>query len=269
MIPLLKSLLPETWRHWIRSKRRWKWFRGNFASWSEARKASKGYDNAAVLDRVLFATREVLEGRAAWERDGTTFTEPRFNEPLLDTLKHIKMISGHQLCLLDFGGGLGGTWRQHRAGLGGDANVRWMVVEQPHYVAAGKEFSDEVLAFHASLDEAQRCGISRVILFSSVLQYLERPYQLLAGLDSRGFEHVIVDRTPFALDDCERLVVQHTPPELGGGSYPSWLFKRERLLTALGPNFILQKEWPGFDDVDAAVEFRGFYFVRKNSRSLG
>lgn len=259
----LKAVLPESWRHWLRPARHWRWFEGDFATWAEARKLSVGYDNAAVLDRVVRATREVIAGRATWERDGTTFAELQVNAPLLKVFKDIKALSSGRLNLIDFGGGLGGTWRQHRAVLGGGTGIRWQVVEQPHYVAAGREFADGVLTFHESLDDAQRSEVPRAILLSSVLQYLERPHELLAEMDRRGFEHVIVDRTPLAFDGRERLVVQRTPPELGGGSYPSWFFNRERLLASLGPKFVLRTEWPGFDDLDPAVKFHGFYFQRK------
>lgn len=263
MKSFLKAVLPESWRRLLRPSRRWQWFRGDYRSWAEARAASAGYDDAAVLQRVVAATRDVRAGRAAWERDGSTFAEPAVNEPLLAALQAVRAACGGKLDLVDFGGGLGGTWRQHRDALGGDTGVKWTVVEQPHYVTAGREFADGVVQFQPSLDAGPSSGPGRAVLLSSVLQYLEHPHELLGELDRRGFDHVIIDRTALAVDGRDRIVVQHTPPSLGGGSYPAWFFNRDRLLAALGPRFALQAEWPGFDDVDPRVAYRGFRFRRQ------
>lgn len=166
------------------------------------------------------------------------------------------------LDLLDFGGGLGCTWWQHRGVLADFAKVRWRVVEQPHYVFAGQEFASDVLSFHLSLGEVQRTSPCSVILLSGVLAYLEKPYELLNEINESGFSHVLVDRTAFLLCGEDRLVVQHTPPELGGGSYPIWLFNRANVIAALGVNFSIKAEWPGADVIDARVNYQGLYFQR-------
>jgi putative methyltransferase (TIGR04325 family) len=264
---LLKHALPERTRRWLRQALRWRWFHGDYATWAEARAVSAGYDDGAVLARVLHATREVRAGRALWDRDGVTFQEPEFNVPLLAVLRAIAAGEGQRLELVDFGGALGGTWWQHRSALADLAGVRWRVVEQPHFVTAAQEFANPVLSFHESLAAAGQDGPATAILFSSVLPYVEFPHALLAEADRRGFRHILIDRTPLAVDGRERLVVQRTPPELGGGSYPSWCFRRETLLAALERNYVLRTEWPGFDQVDPSVEYRGFHFARIDSAS--
>lgn len=228
--------------------------------------ASVGYDDGAVLQRALVAARTVRAGQAAWERDGALFAGPAVHAPLLAALRRAAEENRHRLDVLDFGGAFGSAWWQHREALSGLARVNWRVVEQPAFVAAGRgEFTDKILSFHSTVEEACQDGRPQVLLLSSVLQYLEAPHQLLADTVARGFEHVIIDRTPFAHDGRERLVVQHTPPALGGGSYPCWLFDLKRLVAPLGAHYDLVAEWPGFDDVgDRRVEFRGFHYRRKS-----
>lgn len=242
---------------WWRQRFGWRWFRGDYATWAEARGASAGYDDAAVLAQALDAARAVRAGRALWERDGTLFHAPEFNEPLLAALAGIP----RPFDLIDFGGALGSTWWQHRSRLEG---VRWHVVEQPHYVAAGREFEGPALRFHASLAEALAAVPARVMLFSSVLQYLPEPRTPLAEVAAAGLEHVILDRTSFTTGARTRLAVQCTPPALGGGSYPCWLFHRPELLAPLATAYEEVAEWPALDALAHDVRHRGFHFRRRS-----
>ncbi len=237
------------------------WYSGPYSTWEDAQAASAGYGDEAILARVIAAARDVRAGRALWDRDGRTFTKPVLNEPLLRALRRVADAEGGRLDVVDFGGGLGSTWWQHREALGDVA--RWRVVEQPSFVAAGEEFATEVLTFHASLADAQHASRSPAILFSGVLPYLEKPLELLASLSGLGFSHVVLDRTPFVTASSDELVVQHTPPRLGGGSYPSWLFTRTSILSAIGSPFELLDEWHGSDDVDPRVQFAGLYARRR------
>lgn len=259
---LLKQVVPEPARRWWRRVRGPRLYHGNYASWAEVPADAKGYDDHAVLARVCAAARDVRAGRAAWDRDGVTFPNPMSNAPLLTALRAVAVAEGGRLDLVDFGGALGSTWWQHRLALADLGGVRWQVVERADFIAAGREFADQVLGFHATIEAALGAYPPRTILLSSVLPYLEHPYELLAEVVRRGFRHIIIDRTSFAADGRERLVVQHASPELGGGRYPCWVFSRSRLLESLGPEYALVAEWPGFDEVDPAVNYRGFHFQR-------
>jgi len=259
---LLKTIVPGGTRRWLRQTLGWRWLRGDHATWAGAKAASKGYDDPAIVERVRDATRAVRDGRAAWERDGVVFPEPWAHEPLLKALRHIAAAEGGKLEIVDFGGGLGSTWWQHRSWLADLECVRWRVVEQPALVAVGQaEFSHGVLSFHPTLDAA---GPTPAVLFSSVLQYLEYPHALLEQAVRRGVRHVIIDRTGFSRDGRDRIAVQFTPPALGRGSYPCRVFGRARLLEPLKKDYILAKEWPvGFDRLDRNVDYCGFYFQRR------
>lgn len=125
-----------------------------------------------------------------------------------------------------------------------------------------------MLTFHKSIEAALGSSAPTLILFSSVLSYLENPREILAEASGRGFRHILIDRTPILLAGNDQLVVQHTPAELGGGSYPAWLFSRATLLDFLGPHYRLKTEWPGFEELDPRVQYRGFHFERVEQMSI-
>ena len=255
-------MVPAGWRRWWRRRFGWRWLIGDYATWAEARAASAGYEDGAVLQQVVAAARAVRDGTALWDRDGATFTVPEINRPLVAALRAVAADHGGRLEVVDFGGGLGSTWRQHRLVLG-DLAVRWRVVEQPHFVTAGAEFADEVLSFHGTLRDACAVGGTQVLLCSGVLQYLEHPDRILGEALRLAFSRIVVDRTPFAVDGQRHLVIQRVPPALGGGSYPSWLFGATELLAPLLPHYRLAESWPAFDDLGPRAAYRGCLLVRQ------
>ena len=100
------------------------------------------------------------------------------------------------LNVLDFGGALGSSYFQNRKFLVGLPRVSWNVVEQPHFVDAGRVYiQDETLRFYKDLDECLIQTSPNVIILSSVLQYIQNPFGLLQTLCSLGAETLIIDRT--------------------------------------------------------------------------
>ncbi len=264
MRSLLKVLIPSSLRRKLRMRFQRRWFRGTFQSWEEAAASSVGYDDLAVLDRAVQATREVLQGRALWERDGHAFQELEVHTPLMAAFQKVATWSGIPFGVVDFGGGLGSTWRQHQEILGSMGVKRWRIVEQAHFVKAGEEFSSGTLQFHGELEVALDSGDCNAILFSGVLQYLEDPYIVLSMAMNSVVEYIIIDRIPLSLDGCERITVQHTPAMLGGGSYPCWLMSRQHLLDVIKERFDLVNEWQGFDRIDPdVVQYSGMLFRRR------
>ena len=202
------------------------WFRGNYSSWSEARRDSIGYDAPDILAKVLAATREVMAGRAAYERDSVTFARIEYSFPLLVCLLYAATQTGNRLSVLDVGGSLGSSFRQNRAFLGHLEYLRWSVVEQAHFVRVAKaEIADMVLRFYESIDECLAVETPNFVLLSSVIPYLEAPYQLLTTLFTQRFEFVVIDRTPFFSEDLpDRITVEEVAPSIYAGSYPAWFF---------------------------------------------
>jgi putative methyltransferase (TIGR04325 family) len=196
--------------------------------WAEARAASSGYDDPAILDKVAAATRKVLAGQAEYERDSVLFDRIEYAWPVLAGLLWAAAGNGGRLSVIDFGGSLGTTYFQNRKFLR-NLDVRWNVVEQPHFAARGRaEFEDDRLRFHESVDAARSAGAPDVVLFGGSLQFLERPYEVLEGVTRLPHGVMILDATPFSELDDDRVCVQHVPASIYAASYPSHVFSRAK-----------------------------------------
>ena len=209
----------------------WQWIRGEYETWAEASRASRGYDDPRILHRVIASTRRVKSGLAAFERDGVAFDRPFQHRQLLSALFEAASVRGGRLRVLDFGGALGSAYWQHREQLQELAELDWLVVEQPHFVEAGnREFSTRELRFTDSLPAMGDDPVPDILLASSSLQYVSVPWDVLARLLAIGASRVLLDRIPLLVSAGDRLCVEHVPPELGETSYPVWFLGRERLL---------------------------------------
>jgi putative methyltransferase (TIGR04325 family) len=238
-------------------------FTGDYASWAEAGLVARGYDAPAIIEKALAAARAVRDGQAAYERDTVLFAEPAVHGPLLAGLLRAAAQHGGCLQVVDFGGALGSAWWQHRAWLEGLAEVTWEVIEQPHFVAAGRqEFEIGPLRFRAWLDDCTAEPARAVMLLSSVLPYLENPHTVAADIARRGYRHVLIDRTGFVRDRADRLTVQRVPANIYDASYPCWFFEQKRLLRPFETHYRVVAEWPSFDEVDIDAEFRGLLLER-------
>ncbi|OAI52046.1 hypothetical protein AYO46_06655 [Betaproteobacteria bacterium SCGC AG-212-J23] len=207
-------------------------FEGDYASWEEAQRASGGYDRGEILQRVRAAELKVRQGEAADARDGVTFPEIQFSFPVMTALARAAGRNAG-LRVLDFGGALGGLYRQYKA-LRIPGSLSWTVVEQKAYVELGRaEFAGAELQFADTLEGAR----ADVVVLSSVLQYLPDPYALVRQVLDCGARHVVVDRTPCSGLSRDVLAVQHVPPQIYEASYPCWIFSRARLLDAFAKGF--------------------------------
>lgn len=236
--------------------------------WTEAVRRSSGYDDAAILERVVAATREVVAGRAAFERDSVLFQEPIAPTALLFPLLRHALRHPGPLEVVDFGGSLGSTYRQCRPYMPETMSVRWTVVEQPAFVRAGQnEFATDELRFASSLDELPRAANRRVLLASSVLQYLERPHEVLDSIDASEATTLVIDRTPVWDGPTDALTVQHVPAQIYRGSYPCWIFSQDALSKLFESSWRLVSRFSCAEGWHRArrgprFEFRGYIWER-------
>ena len=199
-------------------------FSDGYGTWDEARAASTGYDLPSILEKTAQASLKVKRGEAASERDSVLLDEIEYTWPALAGLMWVAARNGGRLGVLDFGGSLGTSYFQNRKFLD-PLSVRWSIVEQAHFVAAGRrDFEDERLRFYDSVDDAVAAGRPDAVLLGGVLQYLEHPYALLERLAAIPPELMILDRMPFSDLDDDRISVQHVPAEIYRASYPSHVF---------------------------------------------
>lgn len=228
---LARALLPQPLRRWLTRHQRLR-FTGPYPDWNAARAASSGYDAPEILPRTAAAAREVVAGRAAYERDTVLFTEPHADPFLLDAIQRAAPSgAATPLRVLDFGGSLGSTFFQMRPWLAPGRALRWDIVEQPAVAGLGhREFQTADLRFHANLEAALATDAAapHVVLLSSVLSYVEHPWPILERLAALPAAAWIATRTCFSDTPADRVVVQHVPASIYRASYPAWVLAEEK-----------------------------------------
>lgn len=261
----LKGLLPPVAATLMRSLgQRIRWS-GDYRSWEAAAAASGGYAAEPILAQVEAATRRVLAGQAAWERDGVCQAEPGFRWPLATALLRAAADRGGRLAVLDLGGALGSTWLQHRALLDG-LDLRWTVVEQPSFVLRGRALHQDgeqhrFLRFESDLEQALAAAPHDLALLASVAQYLPDPRAALERIAAAEVPWLVLDRTACTAGDRDRITVQHVPASIYRASYPCRFLAAGPFLAWMASRWDLVAELP-CDDLGAprGCRFRGFLF---------
>jgi putative methyltransferase (TIGR04325 family) len=230
-------------------------FDGGHADWSSAAAAARGYDDAAILQRVRDATREVVAGRAAYERDSVLFDHWQPPFALLAPLLRHALAHGGRLDVADFGGSLGSSYRQCRPFLPRLDVLQWHVVEQPAFAAAGRaEFSTAELHFHERLADLPPALAPRLLMACSVLQYLPQPAQAIDEWTASDAQTLLLDRTPMWDGNADRACVQQAPRHIYDSSYPCWVLSRPQLFGRLERGWRLVCE---FDSPEGRHTARG------------
>ncbi len=219
-----------------------------YTSWAEAKAKSTGYNEDNILQKVLNSSKAVRDGKAVYERDSVLFDEIQYSWAILSILQKIALENNNSLTLVDFGGSLGSTYFQNRMWLK-NIKIKWIIVEQSHFVEIGKkEFQNDILLFEYSLEEAFKHQ-PNVVLFSSVLQYLESPETIINQVIKYGIENILIDRTSISSNIInEVFTVQTVHEEIYKASYPCRFFNEQNLLDNFIPQYKLITNFPSYCD---------------------
>jgi putative methyltransferase (TIGR04325 family) len=235
-------------------------YAGRYASWEEAAAQATGYDAAVILERVKEATLKVRRGEAAYERDSVVFPTIQYAWPVLAGLLRAAL-EDRRLSVLDFGGSLGTSYHQSRRSLGAVSGLEWSIVEQPHFVACGRElFQDATLRFYSTVSECLSHRQPNVILLSSVLHYLPDPESVTRQLRAASASWCIIDRTPVTTGETF-VSVQMVPPAIYPASYPVRLAPAKAWL-AMFPEFAVEAEFDSACDPSRPYRHVGFLLRR-------
>lgn len=238
---------------------------GNYKSWTEAKKHSLGYDSDYILNKVKDALLKVKNGEAVSERDSVIFDKIEYSFPVLSAILWIAIQNRGNLNIIDFGGSLGSSYFQNKKFLNSLSKVNWNIVEQNKFVECGqKYFQNEQLKFFETIDECIHSQQPYAILLSSVLPYIEKPYELLDSILKQNFRYIIFDRTPFVPSKEERLTIQKVHPAIYHGSYPCWFFNEEKFLEKFKERYELITDFYSSDRANIKSVFKGFLFRLKN-----
>lgn len=225
------------------------WF-GDYNNWQAALRECKGYQDEMILEKCKNSLLKVKNGSAIYERDSVLFKEMQYNFPLREALQKIGTENKFKLNVLDFGGSLGSVYFQNKIFLSESLNLKWCIVEQKHFVDCGKKyFEDQQLKFFYTIEDCIKDDAPDVLLLSSVLQYLQDPYQWIDKFIQTGITYIILDRTAFVEKEDDLLTVQHVPETIYKASYPAWFFNKEKLLNRFNNHYsILSSFNSGYTD---------------------
>jgi putative methyltransferase (TIGR04325 family) len=245
--PILKSIIPPILSDNMRFRSKYGWF-GDYPSWEDAQKDSVGYDSELIFEKVKNSLLKVKNGEAVYERDSVLFDKVDYSWPLLASLLWIAAQKGNYLNIIDFGGSLGSTYFQNRKFLSAVKKLRWNIVEQDNFVNCGKKyFEDEMLKFYYDIGSCMKETNPSTILFSSSIQYIEKPYDLLANILKNKFEYIIFDLTGFISNGSrDRLTIQKVPPSIYEATYPCWFLNKEKFLSIFKNNYSLVEKFEGY-----------------------
>lgn len=222
----LKSLLPLVMTDWIQSMRSpWS---GDYASWGEAVRDCDGYDNDLIIKSVLDAAEKIKNGDYPYERDSVLFEKVVYSWPL-STAIFWAALSKKKLNVVDFGGGLGSSFYQNRIFLDDIKDVNWQIIEQKKFVDVGRQkFHTEHLSFYESVDLLPKNKQVDLVLVSSTLQYLVRPYAILGELLNLKPRFILLDRLLVVARERELITKQTVRNFTYEASYPCrFLVKKE------------------------------------------
>lgn len=242
----------------------WGW-KGNYATWEDARQHASGYDDDAILLKVKDALLKVKSGEAIYERDSVLFDTVEYSWPLLSALMWIAAQEQGKLNLIDFGGSLGSSYFQNKAFLKDLKEVNWNIVEQHKFVECGKQyFESEQLRFFESIEACMQQFSVHTLISSSTLQYIEKPYEMLDNMLKHSFRYMVFDLIPM-WNAPDRITVQTVPPTIYEASYPCWILNEEKFLTKVESAYTLISsfETQHVIDVDGKpLPYKGYIFKR-------
>ena len=262
----IKSLIPPILFNILRrfkpNKYGWK---GSYKAWEEAKKASVGYDSEVILQKVRASLLKVKNREAIYERDSVIFDKIQYSWPLLAGLMYACAKSKGKLRVLDFGGSLGSTYFQNKRFLDELDEVSWSVVEQKHFIDVGKkDFQDSRLKFYYDIETCKKEQNPNILVLSSVLQYIEKPYDLLDKILRDNFEFILLDRTIFSKNKKKDLIaIQYTGDIYGNTAIPCWIFNEYNFEKYFSKNFTLIESFDLKDEENEYKYEKGFIWQKK------
>lgn len=267
----VKYWIPPILVHFIKNQIYRSGYVGDYSSWGAAKLKAGSYANPDILRKTRDALLKVKTGQAVYERDSVLFDTIHHSWPLLACLQRVALENDGCLSVLDFGGSLGSSYFQCKSFLPNIDKLEWSIVEQKDHVECGRrEFEDDILAFYYDVEQCLKTRNPNVILLSSVLQYIENPYDMLSSIFNYGVSNVIIDRSPFRRGKQDMIVVQKVSPKIYDVCYPSWIFSYSKFTAFFMKNYQLLAEFdnpggPSFLSRGRLVEFKGLMLKRRDS----
>ena len=271
---LLKYLLPpiifDVWRR-LRSKKvppeYGLFLRGQFPTWSEASAKAVGYTDSNLIERV--AIRNVNQSRIAeWGHHSLSDRDAQIFSAILIAVANLG--ATRPIRVLDFGGEMGGFFRDLTPLLLEKNLMQWTVLETPEMAAkAMAAFRQENLTFTS--DHSVFANNFEIILASGSLHCVEDPTTMFRRFINTNASYMVMNTLPLVRSISRdfatvRIVRTDTYQE----SYPLWLLSEPVWRRRLNEDFQILMEWSvaKTDQLESgeAVSYQGFLLERRGRR---
>ena len=219
---------------------------------------------------MLEATKQVMEGKACFERDSVLFYHKEFNFRLISIFGLLASCSRH-INVLDFGGALGSEYWKNRDFLYKfGVDFTWNIIEQEHYVEIGKkEISNKELRFYRNVSQLERRP--DILILSGVLQYLPDYQVILSELLDLKPRYILIERQ--IVSDQTRICVQYVAENIYQASYPVRIIGEQELMDIFGDRYCKLTEFGSEADGDRAyvdgkeIKYKGYLMEYKENEN--
>ena len=229
---------------------------GNFDNWNEAKKKSKGYNDNIIFIKTKKSLNKVLHGNAKYERDSVAFYKDNPNSELIKIISEIKK---SKINICDFGGSFASLYFQNIKFIK-KGEITWNVVEQKKYVDyARRKIKIKNLKFYKNINSVLNKKID-LIIFSSVLQYIEFPFEVLQKVIKKKVNKVLVLRTPFS-NKNNHIKIQIVPKNIYNSNYPVRIFNYNFFLKFMTNNGYKIKKKLFTNEKLGSYSYKALYFI--------
>ena len=236
---------------------------GSFKNWNKAILNSGTYNNKEIFINLKKSFLKIINNEACFERDSVTFNYEKLNKPLISLLEKIRKNKKKKfLRILDFGGSFGSTYFQNKKIFHDELKYQWDIIEQIKIVDfANKTLKIKNLNFYKSINHYIRNNNPDIVLFSSVLHYLEFPFQIIEKFFKKKIGYFIVLKTPFTKTSSQ-IRIQVNPQYIYKANYPIRIFN-ETLFKSFFKNKKYQVQNLNWDiqKIDD-IKFKSFVFKK-------
>lgn len=226
---------------------------GNFKNFQSINIKYDGYNHPKILNKTLNAELDVLRGKGKYSQDGITFKNFNYNFRIISFLfyglKYFKNLN-----IVDYGGGFGNTFKEVSSIEFLEKKIfSWNIVEQKNFVKFGKKYFHYKKCKFTSELKFKKKKI-HCLLFSSSLQYLEKPYEILDETLKLKPKLICIDR--IALGNKEDFVsLQINPKYIYDVNYPVWVLNEVKFL-----KYFKKKGYANILNIDTKLRFCGYVY---------
>lgn len=214
-------------------------------SWESAVTKSSGYESVNVVEPIVAAARRVQS-----DTQTSNLSNSRYQQiatGMLYCISQDRLSIGQSIRVLDVGGGGADYFHQFQK-FAPQIKLDWTVLETPAMVEAmSNEFGGSLTNLRWVNSIQNTSESYDLVLCSSVLQYIENPFELLATLVQKS-EFIVMNRIPL-VDSSEHFVaVQRIISNGKRASYPVHFFGEKTFLNQISLYGAVEMRWLVVED---------------------